>query len=85
MGEAPKACRLSDAAGGRPAGRLSARLHLILKAFNRDESGATAIEYGMIASLVFLVVLTSMTAFGNKTTEKMQYVSDAVSAAISGD
>jgi hypothetical protein len=39
----------------------------------------------MIASLVFLVVLTSMTAFGNKTTEKMQYVSDAVSAAISGD
>ncbi|MDO9474584.1 MAG: Flp family type IVb pilin [Caulobacter sp.] len=56
----------------------------MLKAFRRDESGATAIEYGMIASLVFLVIVTSVTAFGNKTTEKMQYVSDAVAGAIGG-
>lgn len=38
----------------------------------------------MIAALVFLVIVTSVTAFGNKTTEKMQYVSDAVAGAISG-
>jgi hypothetical protein len=31
---------------------------------------------------VFLVIVTSVTVFGNKTTEKMQYVSDAVAAAI---
>ena len=54
----------------------------MVKAFRRDESGATAIEYGMIASLVFLVILTSVTAFGTKTTDKMQYVSDAVAGAI---
>jgi pilus assembly protein Flp/PilA len=53
-----------------------------LKAFWRNESGATAIEYGLIASLVFLVIVTSVTVFGNKTTEKMQYVSDAVAGAI---
>lgn len=38
----------------------------------------------MIASLVFVVIVTSVTAFGNKTTDKMKYVSDAVSAAIGG-
>ena len=50
----------------------------------RDEGGATAIEYAMIASLIFLVVVTSVTAFGHKTTDKMKYVSDAVSGAIGG-
>ena len=53
-----------------------------LKVFWRDQSGATAIEYGLIASLVFLVIVGSVTLFGNKTTEKMQYVSDAIAAAI---
>jgi hypothetical protein len=31
---------------------------------------------------VFLVIVTSMTVFGNKTSAKMQYVSDAIAAAI---
>ncbi|MDO9223206.1 MAG: Flp family type IVb pilin [Caulobacter sp.] len=53
-----------------------------LKRFWRDQSGATAIEYGLIASLVFLVIVTSVTVFGNKTSAKMQYVSDAIAAAI---
>jgi len=30
------------------------------------------------------VIVTSVTVFGNKTTDKMQYISDAVSAAIGG-
>ena len=38
----------------------------------------------MIASLIFLVIVTSVTAFGNKTTDKMKYVSDAIGAAIGG-
>jgi pilus assembly protein Flp/PilA len=80
VGEARKADRLSNAAGRRAAGGVPARSRL--SRFWRDESGATAIEYGLIASLVFLVIVTSVTVFGNKTTEKMQYVSDAVAAAI---
>ena len=32
--------------------------------FRRDESGATAIEYGMILSLMFLVILGALNAFG---------------------
>lgn len=38
----------------------------LLKAFVKDESGATAIEYGLIISLIFLVIVSSVTAFGNK-------------------
>jgi pilus assembly protein Flp/PilA len=80
VGETGRAIRLSDAAGRRAAGRLSARSHLIR--FLRDESGATAIEYGLIASLVFLVIVGSVTAFGARTTDVMKSVSDAIAAAI---
>jgi pilus assembly protein Flp/PilA len=37
--------------------------------FGADQSGATSIEYGLIISLIFLVVLTAMTAFGNTATD----------------
>jgi pilus assembly protein Flp/PilA len=53
-----------------------------VKRFSNDQSGATAIEYCMIASLVFVVIVTSVTVFGNKTTTVMGKVSTAIAAAI---
>jgi pilus assembly protein Flp/PilA len=35
-----------------------------LRRFLRDESGATSLEYGLIISLIFLVILSALTAFG---------------------
>ena len=35
-----------------------------LSRFLRDECGATAIEYGMILALMFLVILGALQAFG---------------------
>jgi pilus assembly protein Flp/PilA len=32
--------------------------------FVRDESGATAIEYGLIAALIAVVVITALTSIG---------------------
>ncbi len=32
--------------------------------FVRDESGATAIEYGLIAALIAVVVITALTTIG---------------------
>jgi pilus assembly protein Flp/PilA len=32
--------------------------------FVRDESGATAIEYGLIAALIAVVIITAITAVG---------------------
>lgn len=49
--------------------------------FLADERGATAIEYGLICSLIFLVIVTAMTTFGNNTTTIMGKISTAVSAA----
>ncbi len=34
--------------------------------FLNDESGATAIEYGLIAALVAVVLVTALSAMGNK-------------------
>ena len=37
-----------------------------LKTFWADESGATAIEYGLIASLIAVAAITAMTTVGSK-------------------
>ena len=36
--------------------------------FLKDESGATAIEYGLIAALIAVVLVTVMTTLGNDLT-----------------
>ena len=38
----------------------------IFKAFWRNDSGATAIEYGLIAALIAVVIITGVTAVGTK-------------------
>jgi pilus assembly protein Flp/PilA len=38
----------------------------ILKQFLNDESGATAIEYGLIAALIAVVIITGVTAVGTQ-------------------
>lgn len=37
-----------------------------LKALIRDERGVTALEYGLIAGLVAVVIVTSVTTLGTK-------------------
>jgi pilus assembly protein Flp/PilA len=80
MGEAEQNGRLSDAAGGRAAGRLAARPDL--KRLARNTSGATAVEYGLIVSLIFLVILGAVTAFGTKSTGMYNSISTAISSAM---
>ena len=52
-----------------------------LSAFWSDESGATAIEYGLIVSLIFLACVTAMGMFGNNTTIMYDKINTAVSGA----
>ena len=42
----------------------------LISRFIRDESGATAIEYGLIAALVAVVIITGLTAVGTKLSTK---------------
>lgn len=37
--------------------------------FVRDESGATAIEYGLIAALIAVVIITALTTIGSNLTK----------------
>ena len=46
--------------------------------FVRDESGATAIEYGLIAALIAVVVIGAVTAVGTKLSSTFQTVSGSV-------
>jgi pilus assembly protein Flp/PilA len=44
--------------------------------FVKDESGATAIEYGLIAALVSVVIIGALTTLGTKLTSTFTAVSD---------
>ena len=46
--------------------------------FIKDQSGATAIEYGLIAALISLVVITGVTQLGSKLNNKFTSVSNAL-------
>ncbi|HEV2513722.1 MAG TPA: Flp family type IVb pilin [Devosia sp.] len=47
-----------------------------VRCFLGDESGATAIEYGLIAGLIAVGALVAMTLTGTSVTSMFDYVSD---------
>ena len=49
-----------------------------------DERGATAIEYGLICALIFLVIIGAVTLFGESATNVFIGAANAVSGAASG-
>jgi len=51
-----------------------------LSRFVRNESGATAVEYGLIAALIGVVIITGATALGKALNTKFQNISDSVSS-----
>jgi pilus assembly protein Flp/PilA len=58
-----------------------------MKLFNRilkDDAGATAIEYGLIAALVSIAAITAMGALGNSLSGTFNFVSNQMTSAQSG-
>jgi len=56
----------------------------MLTLFNRfinDESGATAIEYGLIAALIAVAVVTAVSAVGTELTGTFEKVATELTAA----
>ncbi len=49
--------------------------------FVRDESGATAIEYGLIAALIAVVIITAVTAVGTALTTTFGKVSTGLAGS----
>lgn len=52
-----------------------------MKRFAQDESGATAIEYGLIAALIAVVIIAGAGAVGTQLGSKFNTISTAVSKA----
>ena len=48
----------------------------MIQRFINDEAGATAIEYGLIASLVSVVIIAALTILGSSLTSTFTAVSD---------
>ena len=53
-----------------------------LKAFYQNESGATAIEYGLIAALVSVAGITALQAMGGSLEEMFETVSTELDTAV---
>ena len=54
----------------------------ILKKIRKDESGATAIEYGLIAALVSVAAIGALTALGGSLQTMFTAVSNVLLAAV---
>ena len=49
--------------------------------FLKDESGATAIEYGLIAALIAVAIIGGVSALGTNASETFTKVSDEIANA----
>jgi len=52
----------------------------VFKRFVKDESGATAIEYGLIAALIAVVAIAGMTLVGTKLEALFQGIGGKLNA-----
>jgi pilus assembly protein Flp/PilA len=53
---------------------------LALSRFLACEKGTTAIEYGLIVTLIFLAIVTAVTQFGHNASNMFNNISSAVTA-----
>jgi len=49
-----------------------------MKSFWQDEEGVTAIEYGLIAALIAVVIIISVTNVGTALSDIFQQIADAI-------
>jgi pilus assembly protein Flp/PilA len=50
----------------------------LIRDFFKDESGATAIEYGLIAALISVVIITALTTVGSNLNTKFTSIATSL-------
>jgi pilus assembly protein Flp/PilA len=55
-----------------------------VKKFLQDESGATAIEYGLIAAGISVVIITAVKSVGSNLSATFDSIADAMKGASGG-
>jgi len=58
------------------------KLVQFIKNFGQEEDGVTAIEYGLIAALIAVVIIGAVTSVGTNLKAVFQEVADKLAAAI---
>ena len=53
-------------------------MKMMVKKFLKDQSGATAIEYGLIATLIALAIITAVTNLGTKLSSSFDNISSSL-------
>lgn len=56
----------------------------ILESFFRSEDGAAAIEYGLIAGLISLVIVAALTTTGTNLVAAYEIIGARITAAFAG-
>jgi pilus assembly protein Flp/PilA len=51
-----------------------------LRQFIEDESGATAVEYALIATLMSVVIISSLTTLGRAIERQFETIAEAIAA-----
>ena len=54
-----------------------------IKKFIREEDGVTAIEYGLIAALIAVVIITAVTLVGTQLASVFNYIGTSLQGALS--
>jgi pilus assembly protein Flp/PilA len=49
-----------------------------LRNFFKDESGATAVEYGLLVALIAMVIITVVTTLGTNLSSKFNLIATAI-------
>lgn len=52
----------------------------LLKRFAQDQSGATAIEYGLIAAGIAAVIIVAVNSLGDKTNKTFEFITGKMTA-----
>lgn len=60
------------------------QLTRFVKAFVRDEEGVTAIEYGLIAALIAVVIIVAVTIVGTRLNIVFTNIATALNGATGG-
>ena len=57
---------------------MELRVPTLIRSFARNEDGATAIEYGLIAALIAVVIITALTAVGTGLSTTFTTISGSI-------
>ena len=57
----------------------------LIARFRKNESGATAIEYGLIAALIAVVIIGAATSLGENIRDQFNEIAGAIENASSGE